>query len=125
MICLKNLAQSRYLENNFSAAELLLKRLIGILEPSHAQVDTDIATCFFYLAEILRRKQKYDEAEIYYLRAIDGQTKALGAEDTVVGQMLECYAKLLEETHRQESANHIRQCADTILSKNAAAATSN
>jgi tetratricopeptide (TPR) repeat protein len=85
----------------------MYERTLGVDHP-------DVGVLAHNLAMLHHMQNKYMEAEPLYKKAMTIRTKALGSKHPEVMRLLLSYADLLEKTHRQAEAEHLKQCIDGV-----------
>ncbi|MFX6880652.1 tetratricopeptide repeat protein, partial [Acinetobacter baumannii] len=68
------------------------------------------------LATVYHIQKKYKDAESAYTKAMTVCQKALGMNHPATVKILQDYAKMLRETHREQEAKHFDSCAVGLVS---------
>lgn len=106
-----NLAKARYYAGDFDGAEKAAEQCCQIYERIFGKMDLTVATCVGNLAMLYHLHKKLAEAETAYKRCLDIRTKLQGAGHPDTVKLLQSYAGLLKQMHREVEAEHLQACA--------------
>jgi tetratricopeptide (TPR) repeat protein len=113
---LNNLARVSYFLKNFDGAETHSQQYIVILTEALGQEHPNVGAATHNLATVYHIQKKYKDAESAYTKAMAVCQKALGMNHPATVKILQDYAKLLRETHREDEAKHFDSCAVGLVS---------
>jgi tetratricopeptide (TPR) repeat protein len=113
---LNNLARVSYFLKNFDGAESHSQQYIVILTEALGPEHPNVGAAAHNLATVYHIQKKYKEAESAYTKAMTVCQKALGMNHPATVKILQDYAKLLRETHREQEAKHFDSCAVGLVS---------
>jgi tetratricopeptide (TPR) repeat protein len=106
-----NLARCHYYYGNFDAAEKSAIECTKIYEEVMGIEDVTVATCLGNIAMLYRLNKRPADAENAYKRCLNIRTKKQGGEHPDTIKLLQDYANLLREMHREDEAAHLQACA--------------
>jgi tetratricopeptide (TPR) repeat protein len=104
------IASTYYNQGKFAEAEPHCWRLLELCESKAHPDDEQVGLILGSLATLYHAQGDYKKAEPFYQKALAMRTKSLGAAHPEVVAMLSKYANLLGMTHREEEAEHLREC---------------
>jgi tetratricopeptide (TPR) repeat protein len=113
---LNNLARISYFLKNFDGAETHSQQYIVILTEALGHEHPNVGAATHNLATVYHIQKKYKDAESAYTKAMAVCQKALGMNHPATVKILQDYAKLLRETHREDEAKHFDSCAVGLVS---------
>jgi tetratricopeptide (TPR) repeat protein len=113
----KNYALLLYAQNKNAQAESLFQKAQEMF--AQEKRDRDAAFSFYELAEFYRRQKKYDEAEVWFNKAIPLIDKVPDQDPYEFATILERYASLLRDTGRKTEAIPIEERAKLLKSSDA------
>jgi tetratricopeptide (TPR) repeat protein len=113
---LNNLAKLSYFVQDFDGAELYSNSYIEVLAEALGQDHPNVGAAHHNLATVFHVQKKYKEAEGSYTKAMTICQKVLGMNHPATVKILQDYAKLLRETHREDEAQHFDSCARGLVS---------
>jgi tetratricopeptide (TPR) repeat protein len=113
---LNNLARVNYFLKNFDGAETNSQQYIVILTEALGPEHPNVGAATHNLATVYHIQKKYKDAESAYTKAMAVCQKALGMNHPATVKILQDYAKLLRETHREDEAKHFDSCAVGLVS---------
>lgn len=113
---LEGLGEVYFAQAKYRHAEQPAKRVLEIYEVVLGPDHIDVATAAQNLAMIYHWQQKYGQAEPLYKRAMSIKTRRLGPNHPDLIPLLEAYGNLLQTTHREAEASHLKVCAQGITS---------
>lgn len=113
-MCLEALAEVYWRQGKLRQAENVARKAYDLYEKILPAGHTDIGEAATNLAMIFHWQQKYGQAEALYLKAVDIKSKLHGPEHPEVATVLTHYAKLLQDTHREEEATHLKGCIELV-----------
>jgi tetratricopeptide (TPR) repeat protein len=106
-----HLAKARYYAGDYDGAEKAAEQCCQIYEQIFGKMDLTVATCVGNLAMLYHLHKKLSEAEAAYKRCLDIRTKIQGAGHPDTVKLLQNYAGLLKQMHREDEAEHLQACA--------------
>lgn len=113
-MCLEALAEVYWRQGKLRQAENVARKAFDLYEKILPAGHPDIGEAATNLAMIYHWQQKYGQAEALYLKAVDIKSKLHGPEHPEVATVLTHYAKLLQDTHREEEATHLKGCIELV-----------
>lgn len=113
-MCLEALAEVYWRQGKLRQAENVARKAFDLYEKILPAGHSDIGEAATNLAMIYHWQQKYGQAEALYLKAIEIKSKLHGPEHREVATVLTHYAKLLQDTHREEEAAHLTGCLELV-----------
>jgi|AGTN01.1.fsa_nt_gi Tetratricopeptide repeat. len=111
---LDGLAEAFWQQGKLRQAEIAARRAFELYVQLLPQGHLDIGVAANNLALIYHWQQKYGQAEPLYKQSLEIKTKHLGSKHPDVAVVLSHYAKLLQETHREEQASHMLSCSGGV-----------
>jgi tetratricopeptide (TPR) repeat protein len=105
------LAKAYFLSKNLQEAAILASECLKCYESGYGSDSQEVATIALNLAATYHLGELFAEAEPHYKRSLAIRTKVLGDGDPQTVKVLQNYAKLLREMHRQEEADFLDRCA--------------
>lgn len=109
------LARCYYYCGNFAAAEKYAVACCQIHEKIAGPEDLSVATCLGNLAMLYHLHKKIVEAEDAFKRCLAIRTKVQGDSHPDTVKVLQNYANLLRQTHREDEAAHLQACATAFV----------
>jgi len=106
-----NLARCHYYGGNFAAAEKAAIECTNIYEDLMGPEDLTVATCLSNIGMLYRLIKRPADAENAYKRCLSIRTKKQGADHPDTIKLLQSYASLLRDMHREDEAEHLQACA--------------
>ena len=106
-----NLARCHYYYGNFEAAEKNAIECTKIYEEMMGDDDLTVATCLANMAMLYRLIKRPSDAENAYKRCLSIRTKKQGGDHPETIKLLQTYAGLLRDMHREDEAEHLQACA--------------
>ncbi|HEY9758354.1 MAG TPA: tetratricopeptide repeat protein [Oculatellaceae cyanobacterium] len=113
---LNNMARLSYFLKNFDGAETHSQHYISVLTEALGPEHPNVGAATHNLATVYHIQKKYKEAEGSYNKAMVVCQKALGMNHPATVKILQDYAKMLRETHREQEAKHFDSCAVGLVS---------
>ena len=113
---LNNLARVNYFIKDFDNAELHSQHYITVLMEALGPEHPNVGAATHNLATVYHIQKKYKDAEPSYTKAMTICQKALGMNHPATVKILQDYAKMLRETHREQEAKHFDSCAVGLVS---------
>jgi tetratricopeptide (TPR) repeat protein len=110
-----SLARCYYYCGNFAAAEKYALACCHIHEKLAGPEDLSVATCLGNLAMLYHLHKKVVEAENAFKRCLAIRTKVQGDSHPDTVKVLQNYANLLRQTHREDEAAHLQACATAFV----------
>jgi|GEM_PF-562504 len=110
-----NLARCHYYYGNYEAAEKSAQECTKIYEELMGPEDLTVATCLGNIAMLYRLNKRPGEAENAYKRCLNIRTKKQGPDHPDTLKLLQDYANLLKEMHRDDEARHLQACASNFV----------
>jgi len=110
-----NLARCYYYCGNFAAAEKSALVACRIYEKLYGADDLIVATCLGNIAMLYFMNKNMSEAENAYKRCLAIRTRVQGEGHVDTVKVLQNYANLLRQTHREDEAAHLQACASRFV----------
>ena len=105
------LASLYFKEHHYGPARYYGTISLEGFEQTYGKESPAVATMCYNLATLAHLDKKYEESERLYQRALMLRTKILGSDHEDTAKVLQNYAKLLRELHREAEADHLDTCA--------------
>jgi tetratricopeptide (TPR) repeat protein len=105
------LASLYFKEHSYGPARYYGTISLEGFEEAYGKESQAVATMCYNLATLAHLDKKFEESEQLYKRALTLRTKILGSEHQDTAKVLQNYAKLLRELHREAEAEHLDKCA--------------
>jgi len=109
------LASLYFKERSYGPARYYGKLSLEGFEHTYGKESQAVATMCYNLATLAHLDQKVEESESLYQRALMLRTKILGSDHEDTAKVLQNYAKLLRELHREAEADHLDKCAQGAI----------
>jgi hypothetical protein len=106
-----NMARCHYYYGNYDAAEKNAIECTKIYEEMMGEDDLTVATCLGNMAMLYRLIKRPADAENAYKRCLTIRTKKQGGDHPETIKLLQNYAGLLRDMHREDEAEHLQACA--------------
>jgi len=106
-----NLARCHYYYGNFEGAEKSAVECTKIYEEVMGPDDLTVATCLGNIGMLYRLNKRPADAENAYKRCLNIRTKKQGGDHPDTIKLLQNYASLLRDMHREDEAEHLQACA--------------
>jgi len=110
----EGLAEVYWYQGKFRQAERPAKQALEIYQRVRGDDHLEVGMAAHNLAMVYHAQQRYGQAEPLYKIAMSIKTKFLGAKDADVMRLLDSYADLLQKTHREAEATHLKSCIDGV-----------
>jgi tetratricopeptide (TPR) repeat protein len=105
------LASLYFKEHHYGPARYYGTISLEGFEHTYGKESPAVATMCYNLATLAHLDKKFEESETLYQRALALRTKILGSDHEDTAKVLQNYAKLLRELHREAEADHLDTCA--------------
>jgi tetratricopeptide (TPR) repeat protein len=105
------LASLYFKEHHYGPARYYGTISLEGFEHTYGKESQAVGTMCYNLATLAHLDKKYEESERLYQRALMLRTKILGSDHEDTAKVLQNYAKLLRELHREQEADHLDTCA--------------
>lgn len=105
------LARCYYYCGNFAGAEKAALNSCRIYEKLYGAEDLSVAACLGNIAMLYYMNKNMYEAENAYQRCLIIRRKVQGDNHPDTVKVLQSYANLLRQTHREDEAAHLQACA--------------
>jgi tetratricopeptide (TPR) repeat protein len=112
----EGLGEVYWYQGKFRQAERPAKQALEIYQRLRGDDHLEVGMAAHNLAMVYHAQQRYGQAEPLYKIAMSIKTKALGAKDPDVMRLLDSYADLLQKTHREAEAAHLKSCIESTSS---------
>jgi tetratricopeptide (TPR) repeat protein len=112
---LDEVAKCHYYYGNFEAAEKCAEESCRTYEILYGRDDIKVATSLGNLGMLYHLDKKLSDAEDAYKRCLAIRTKRQGASHDDTIKLLNKYAALLREMHREDEAAHLQSCASGFV----------
>ena len=113
-----NLARCHYYYGNFDAAEKAAVECTKIYEEIMGPDDLTVATCLGNIGMLYRINKRLADAENAYKRCLTIRTKKQGGDHPDTIKLLQNYASLLRDMHREDEAEHLQACVTGFVTGN-------
>ena len=108
---LEGLSETYWNQGKFRHAEKPALQVLAICQKRKPNDHIEVGMAAYRLATVYHMQQKYGQAEPLYKQALTINTKQLGNQHPDLIPLLENYADLLMNTHRQAEADNLLNCA--------------
>lgn len=111
---LEYLADTCWYLGDFNQVEAISRRLLSIYRSTLNQEHFRVGKLAYRLATLYHFQQKFGLAEPLYKQVMTIMMKSLGSNHPELARVMDDYADLLKTTHREDQAEYIKQCANSI-----------